>query len=216
MSTPAAGACERVPAGPGGDAAWLRERMLPELPQAMSEHIDRVVALAREFAALHALPEARVSLAGQGHDLLRAVPPQELLRRAERRGLPLLDVERERPVVLHGVLGALELSERFGVSDRGVLDAVRWHTTGHPTYPDWAWAMFVADKVEPAKAEKWPALREVEAEARRPRPGALRDAAARYLRLSLARQREQGEPVHPVAVETLSVLEGAVGSGPPP
>ena len=200
-------------AGPAGGAGGLRERMRPELPPAMAAHIDRVVALARELAALHALPEERAALAAQGHDLLRAVPAAELLRRAERRGLALLDVERERPVVLHGVLGALELGERFGVSDRGVLDAIRWHTTGHPSYPDWAWAMFVADKVEPEKAARWPALRSVEAEARSGRPGALRDAAARYLRLSLARQRERREPVHPLAVETLSALEGAGAGG---
>ncbi len=202
------------PADAADEAGRLRERMAPELPGAMLEHIDRVVALARQFAALHALPEARVALAAQGHDLLRAVAPAELLRRAEQRGLPILVVERERPVLLHGVLGALELAERFGVADRGVLDAIRWHTMGHPRYPDWAWAMFVADKVEPAKAGAWPPLRDVEMIARRPRPGALREAAAAYLRLSLARQRERGEPAHPLAEETLSSLEGASGCGP--
>ena len=57
-------------------------------------------------------------------------------------------------------------------------------------------------------------FRDVEMIARRPRPGALREAAAAYLRLSLARQRERGEPAHPLAEETLSSLEGASGSGP--
>ena len=195
----------------GGGYERLRELMAPELPPRMVEHIDRVVAIARELGALHHLPLEPISLAAQGHDLLRAVPPPELLRRAEERGLAILDVERARPVILHGPLGALELSERFGVFDSGVLDAIRWHTTGHPSYPDWAWAMFIADKVEPAKAARWPALRGVEAAARRAVPGALRGAAARYLRLTLGRQRERGEPTHPLAVETLAHLASGRG-----
>lgn len=194
-----------------GDYERLRELMAPELPPEMLGHIDRVVAIARELGTIHRLPLEPISLAAQGHDLLRAVPPGELLRRAEERGLAILDVERARPVILHGPLGALELSERFGVSDSGVLEAIRWHTTGHPSYPDWAWAMFVADKVEPAKAARWPALRSVEAVARRGVPGALSAAAARYLRLALERQRERGEPTHPLAVETLAHLAAARG-----
>lgn len=196
-----------APEGAGIGYGRLRELMEPELPPAMARHIERVVALARELAELHRLPLERVSLAAQGHDLLRAVPPAELLRRAEERGLDILDVERARPVVLHGPLAAIELSERFGLTDPGVLDAIRWHTPGHPRYPEWAWAMFIADKVEPAKAAAWPALLEVEAVARRPGRGALRAAAASYLRLSLARLRERGDPTHPLAEETLAHLE---------
>ena len=195
--------------GPEPDAARLRERMAPELPAAMLAHIDRVVAIARELAALHDLPVARVALAAQGHDLVRAVPPAELLRRAEQRSMPLLSLERECPLLLHGPLGALELAERFDVADPEVLAAIHWHTTGHPRYPRWAWAMFVADKVEPAKASVWPALAGVAAIARRPRPGALRDAAAAYLRLSLARQHERGEARHPLAEQALARLEAA-------
>ena len=209
------GADGTAPEDARGGYERLRQLMAPELPPEMVGHIDRVVAIARELGALHRLPLEPISLAAQGHDLLRAVPPHELLRRAEERGLAILDVERARPVILHGPLGALELSERFGVSDSGVLEAIRWHTTGHPSYPDWAWAMFVADKVEPAKAARWPALHGVEATARRAAPGALRAAASRYLRLSLERQRERGEPTHPVAVETLAHLAAPRGEAEP-
>ena len=194
--------------GPEPDAEQLRERMAPELPVAMLAHIDRVVTIARELAELHGLPIARVALAAQEHDLVRAVEPADLLRCAEERGMPILPIERERPVLLHGPLGAQGLAERFDVADREVLAAIHWHTTGHPRYPRWAWAMFVADKVEPEKARAWPALDGVAAIARRPQPAALRDAAAAYLRLSLQRQSERGERPHPLAEETLAQLEG--------
>ena len=216
IEQPGGSAGERAPGNEDGEqaerpgpepAAGLRERMAAELPAALLAHIDRVVVIARELAALHALPDARVALAAQGHDLLRAKEPAELLRRAEQRGMPILPIERAHPLLLHGPLGALELAERLDVADAEVLAAIHWHTTGHPRYPPWAWAMFVADKVEPEKARSWPALEGVAAIARRPGPTALRDAAAAYLRLSLARQRDGRERRHPLAEETLAHLE---------
>ena len=140
------------------DDVALRVRMAPELPDGLLAHIDRVVALGEELARRHGLDVAQVRLAAQGHDLFRAMGDEELLARIEARGLELDSVERAVPLMLHGPLAALELRERFEVEDEVVLDAIWWHTTGHPGYSREAWAMFVADKVEPSKVSRRPAL----------------------------------------------------------
>lgn len=177
------------------DDLQLRERMLEELPTSMADHIDRVVALGDELARRHGLDVARVRLAAQGHDLLRAIPPAELLARAETRGLPIDPVERAAPVMLHGPLGALELSERLGVTDRDVLRAITWHTTGHPEYSEEAWAMFVADKVEPSKVERTPALASIRELADESLPA----AALAYLDFRLEEAIERRRQIHPMA-----------------
>jgi len=117
------------------DDRALRQLMLPELPASMAAHIDRVVELADHLARRHGADLASVRLAAQGHDLLRPIPPADLLARAEARGLTIDPVERGAPVLLHGPLAALELAERFGLEDRAVLRAIRWHTPGHPDFP---------------------------------------------------------------------------------
>jgi predicted HD superfamily hydrolase involved in NAD metabolism len=161
-----------------------------------------VVQLADELARRHGLDVAQTRLAAQGHDLLRAVPPSELLARAEARGLPIDPVERAAPVILHGPLGALELEERFGLDDRAVLEAIRWHTTGHPDYTPEAWAMFVADKVEPAKLARTPALQVVLDRA----ADSLPSAALAYLDLRLLEAVQQRRQIHPMAVLTRNAL----------
>ena len=180
----------------------LRERMAPELPAELLAHIDRVVALAGPLARRHGAGEARVLLAAQGHDLLRALPDAELLRRAEAHGLLIEPVERSEPVLLHGPLGALELEARFAITDTTVLDAVRWHTTGHPDFGPEAWAVFIADKVEPQKLERWPALATVAARAR----DSLEAAALHYLDLSAQRALREGWALHPLAARTATAL----------
>src|SRR5437879_5424089 len=108
--------------------------MAPGLPEGLVAHIDRVVAVATRLASLHELDVARTRLAAQGHDLFRALPPPELLARAEAWGLAIDPVERSEPVLLHGPLAALELATRYRVDDAVVLHAVHWHTTGHPDF----------------------------------------------------------------------------------
>ena len=162
---------------PESTEARLRRQMEGEVPAGMMAHMDRVVVLTASLARKYGLDVSLARLMAQGHDVARAVPGAELLARAEARGLPI------------------DLAEHFGVTDPRVLFAVRWHTTGHPDYTPEAWAMFVADKVEPRKVEDWPPLHEVLALAEE----SLERAALRYLDLRLVEAVERGYQVHPLA-----------------
>jgi predicted HD superfamily hydrolase involved in NAD metabolism len=188
------------------DEAELKRRMDTELPDGMRAHIARVVDLADRLARRFELDVTLARLMAQGHDLLRALPAAELLARAEARAqggdFEIGELEREQPVLLHGPLGALELRERFGLDDPLVFHAVWWHTLGHPDYGHEAWAMFVADKVDPQKVARWPALEEVAALAEHD----LREAAARFLDLQAARAAAEGWSVHAQAAIARAAL----------
>ena len=190
-----------APAGTAETRA-LRARMAAEVPDFMIAHIDRVVAAAEPLARRHGADVGRTLLAAQGHDLLRALTDEEWLARAEARGLELLPVEREQPVLLHGPLGALELEERFGVEDELVLHAIRRHTTGDPAFGPEAWAMFVADKIEPAKLARRPELQRVIDLA----GDSLEAAALAYLELEAERSVREGFTLHPHAIVTREAL----------
>lgn len=187
---------------PAEDRAALRVLMAPDLPSGLVDHIDRVVSVAELLARIHGLDERRVLLAAQGHDLLRGLSRDDLLSAAATRNLEVSEFERAEPVLLHGPLGALELEARDWIDDRELLDAIRWHTTGHPDYGPIAWALFVADKVEPAKLERWPALDAVAEEMEH----SLERAALRYLDLLHDRLEREGKPSHPLAEQTRAVL----------
>ncbi len=189
-------------------AAALREQLARELPPGLIAHIDRVVALAGELAERHAADADLARLMAQAHDVARAVEPSQLLARAEALGLAIDPVDRVEPVLLHGPVGAVELYERLGVRDDRVLHAVHWHTSGHIEYGTEAWAMFIADKVEPHKVERWPALAGVRAAAE----VSLEGAALAYLDLLLARAIEERWQLHPAAVLARNALIGRLSS----
>lgn len=180
----------------------LRDAIATSLPPGLQAHIDRVARIAGDLADRHGLDVALTQLMAQAHDVLRAVPPAELLRRAEAEGLAIDRSERSEPVLLHGPLGAIELERRYGLTDQRVLHAVWWHTPGHPAYSPEAWAMFIADKIDPHKVDRWPALEEVRQAAQR----SLHEAARVYLDLVVARVLDAGTMLHPMAVHARNAL----------
>lgn len=191
----------------------LRERIAAEVPAGLLAHTDRVVSLTDLLATQHQLDVTLARLMAVGHDVLRAMPEQELLARAIERGLTIDPVERNVPVILHGPLGALELTERFDLDDPRVFDAIWWHTTGHPDYSGEAWAMFIADKVEPHKVERWPALQAVldAATGEDGRHASLERAALVYLDLRMHEAVREGQQVHPMATLTRNALLRRLG-----
>lgn len=194
------------PTPPGAaspEEAALRSRLVEECPPRLIAHMDRVVAVADELATRWDLDVPLARLMAQAHDVVRHLTDEEWLRRAEAYGIPIDDVERAAPVLLHGPIGACELRDRLGVTDERVLHAVQWHTPGHPDYTPEAWAMFIADKVEPNKARKWKPLEKVH---RLALELSLEAAALKYLDLRLKEAVREGYLLQTQAILTRNHL----------
>lgn len=126
-------------------AAAAKERLSPGRWQ----HVAGVVQQARRLAEAYGVSEQLTEAAAWAHDLWREVPPEEILLRAERLGLPILPVERKIPLFLHGPLAAVELA--LAGWPESVVEAVRVHTTGRSGMDDVASVLYVADKIEPGR-----------------------------------------------------------------
>jgi HD superfamily phosphohydrolase YqeK len=109
---------------------------LPDWAQVSPErraHIERVVALLKSWAhAMHvsATERERWLRAGWLHDALRDAPLEDRLA--------------------HGPASA-DRAGASGERDRGVLDAVRYHTIGSDTWDDVGRMLYLADFLEPGR-----------------------------------------------------------------
>ena len=166
-------------------------------------HTLRVADTAERLAAAHGLDEEATRLAALLHDSAREVEPEELLHVAEERGLPVGPPERESPKLLHGPVAAELAREELGVESEDVLEAVRAHTTGAPGMGPVALAVFLADKIEPAR--DYPGIKELRALAEKDLEGAARVS----LEGSISFNEERGHRVHPDSSKALRWLEDA-------
>ena len=109
------------------------------------QHIERVVALLEEWAAKMKLPPDEASrwrTAGILHDALRD---------ADEAMLRALSGEGKRPAeILHGPAAAVR-AEQDGERRGDVLDAVRFHTVGSPSWDRTGKALYLADFLEPGR-----------------------------------------------------------------
>ncbi len=184
------------------------------LPDGLRQHVERVAAEARDLALRWDLDPARVELAAWGHDLFRAHPPAEQLRLAEEAGIPITDVDRREPVLLHGPIAAVVLRERFRVTDDEALAAVRDHTLGAPEMPLIAKVILLADKFEPRKRKRDPVLRQLRRLARRD----LDTALLCWADWKWVQERTHGWASHPAhwAARTRWVREHRLDRAMPP
>ena len=179
----------------------FRERF-ESLPDKLLAHIFRVRDVGLDLASRHGIDEERAELAILGHDVARAAKKSEIMRQADRFGLNILDIERKAPVMLHGPVGAELLRHEDGLDDEEILDAVRYHTTGHPTLTPLGLLVFIADKLEPRKIKSYPYQQELRHIANESLGQAVLEFLCRESALRLQRRRA----VHPASVEAINAL----------
>ena len=112
---------------------------------ARREHIERVAALATRWALDMGVPENerhRWLRAVWLHDALRDAPEEELVRLAPSTPGPL--------ELRHGPASAAR-AKAEGETDRGVLDAVRYHSIGLAEWDMVGRILYCADYLEPGR-----------------------------------------------------------------
>jgi predicted HD superfamily hydrolase involved in NAD metabolism len=172
------------------------------LPQGLRAHIERVEDEAVRLAPLHGVDADRARLAALGHDLVRHKKGQELLDLAAAYSLQPDAVERAAPILVHGPVAAAMLARDYGVEDAELLAGIDCHTTARPGMTKLEQVLFVADKVEPHKLAKEPALAEV----KRLAQDDLDAAVLRYLDLKLQEAIRRGWQVHVRSLEARNQL----------
>lgn len=134
----------------------IEERLraaLTKVPPGLAGHVLRVVDEVARLAHIHGVDAQAARIAALGHDLLRAHSNGRLLTIAEEQSAAIDPVDRLEPVLLHGPLAVPILREQYGVVDADVLGAVAAHTTAAPRMSRLQKLLFVADKIEPHKAD---------------------------------------------------------------
>lgn len=112
-------------------------------------HSIGVEEVACDLAAIYGYDIERAGMAGILHDCAKNLTDTELLEECERYRLPVTDVERECPFLLHAKVGAFYARVKYGIEDDEVLDSITYHTTGRPAMTLLERIIFTADYIEP-------------------------------------------------------------------
>ncbi|CAN5736321.1 bis(5'-nucleosyl)-tetraphosphatase (symmetrical) YqeK [soil metagenome] len=166
-------------------------------------HCERVARLLSDWAAGLGLPAADVmrwQAAARLHDAVKDAPAADLRRIVDEPLRTLPDA------LLHGHAAAARL-RADGVTDRALLDAIAWHTTGHADLEPIGHALYVADFIEPGRHY----LPDTLATWRARMPAALPDAVRAVVRMRMQFLLGHGRPIRAETVAFWNALTASAG-----
>ncbi|MDQ0202681.1 bis(5'-nucleosyl)-tetraphosphatase (symmetrical) YqeK [Pectinatus haikarae] len=106
---------------------------------------ETAVKLAEKFGA----SPQKAKTAGLLHDCAREFPVPSLIGEARKRNIPIEFIDNYQPILLHAALGAALSSEKYGIDDIEILDAIKLHTTGKEKMNLLDKIIYLADMIEP-------------------------------------------------------------------
>ena len=105
-----------------------------------------VEEMAVRLARLHGADSEKAAFAGRYHDLAKNFDEETVDAYIRKYGLPEYLIGNN--ALAHSKVGAAILENEFGVTDKEILDSVRYHTTARKDMTLLDEVIFVADVVE--------------------------------------------------------------------
>lgn len=88
-------------------------------------------------------------MAGLLHDCGKGMDDKEKIDYCHKNGIEINSSELDNPSLLHAKVGAHLAEFKYGVADKDIISAIRWHTTGRPNMDILEEIIFAADYIEP-------------------------------------------------------------------
>lgn len=115
------------------------------------EHSVRVAETAVKLAKVHEEDIKKAEIAGMLHDYCKELPKEEIISIAVDHDLLTSEYDLLMPQILHGPIASVLLKKENILQDEQILQAIRFHTTGHPSMDTLAKIIFIADYIEPGR-----------------------------------------------------------------
>ena len=128
------------------DRESLEEFIKANLKESRYRHSMGVEEMAVRLARMHGADSEKAAFAGRYHDLAKNFDEETMDAYIRKYGLPEYLIGNN--ALAHSKVGAAILENEFGVTDREILDSVRYHTTARKDMTLLDEVIFVADVVE--------------------------------------------------------------------
>ena len=140
----------------------IQSKLKKELDNNRYQHTLGVMYTSAALAMRYGEDMNKALTAGLLHDCAKCIPGDEKIKLCKKHKIDISKAEEQNPSLLHAKLGAYMAKEKYHIDDPDVLDAIRSHTTGRPAMSLLEKIVYIADYIEPGRAEL-PNMKEVRA-----------------------------------------------------
>ena len=173
----------------------LRALLETSLKPSRYQHSLGVAETAVFLAQRFGVNEEQAKVAGLLHDCAREFRNEDLIAEAEKRLIMVGNIERQMPLLLHAYVGSRLVTEKYGVSDHAIEQAIWRHTVGGAKMTKLDKIIWFADMIEPNR--DYPGVEELRSLAK---TAALDDMVLAGLTQSITFVLQKGGLIHPDTV----------------
>lgn len=131
-----------------------KEILKPMLSEKRYIHSIGVSKTARELAQRYNTDADKAELAGLIHDCAKDIPKDKIQEYCRRYNYIPDAVEQKNIGLIHAPLGAKMIDDIFGITDREIKKAVKYHTTAGENMSPLDKIIYLADMIEPSRNYK--------------------------------------------------------------
>lgn len=129
----------------------IAENIIKDIGQQRFNHSLRVRDIAVKLASLYGVETEKAEKAAFYHDCGKIKDDTLLLQKAREFNIQLDDYMKESHELIHAPLGSKMSEEIYGIKDRDILNAIKYHTTGKEDMNMLEKIIYMADYVEPMR-----------------------------------------------------------------
>ncbi len=142
------------------DTKKIRKAMEKVQDENRYEHTLGVTYTATALAMCYHCDLHSAEIAGLLHDCAKCMDNAKKIQICEKHNIPVNEVERKNPSLLHAKAGSFIAMDTYGITDTDIINAILNHTTGRPNMSLLEKIIYVADYIEPNR-KKAPNLSEI-------------------------------------------------------
>ncbi len=135
------------------DIKKIRKKMEKTLDAKRFEHTLGVAYTAASLAMRYDEDINRALTAGLLHDCAKCISNEKKIAICEKHNIPINEVERENPFLLHAKVGSYLAMKQFNIHDQDIINAILNHTTGRPGMSPLEKIVYIADYIEPGRKQ---------------------------------------------------------------
>jgi predicted HD superfamily hydrolase involved in NAD metabolism len=166
-----------------------------KLHQKRYTHTIGVMEAAIHLAEKYGVDEKKAELAAIFHDYAKCMPVDEMERIMIEQDMPS-DLFSHNKELWHAPVGAYLVETEIGITDSEILQAIKYHTSGHEKMTMLDKVIYVADYIEPGRC--FPGVEE----ARKLAEEDLDAAVVYALKHTIAFLLEKNQAIYPLTFQT--------------
>lgn len=172
----------------------FKEKLKRELKPQRYEHTMSTVLKAMELCQGTKADRDKVYIASLLHDCAKYRFPDEEQRKILK---DFIDFEP----IIHGPLGAIIAKEEYGITDKKILNAIKYHSTGRPNMTIEEKIVCLADAIEDSR--NYPNLENIKNETKK----SIEHGLICSLSGVVDYETSKGNKIHHLTIETLAWLK---------